>query len=74
MAERNKHRMGDFIALKSAIINGEADLVKKFLTDQPMLDIEKSYLLELAALGNNPAIIKLIEQVPIKKTDQGFQA
>ncbi|HZJ92276.1 MAG TPA: hypothetical protein VFD09_04285, partial [Thiopseudomonas sp.] len=60
MSDRNEHRMGNFIALKSAIINGEADLVKKFLADRPMLDIEKSYLLELAALGNNPAVIKLL--------------
>lgn len=74
MSDRNEHRMGNFIALKSAIINGEADLVKKFLADRPMLDIEKSYLLELAALGNNPAVIKLLEEVPIKEIDKGFQA
>jgi len=74
MSGRKGHRMGNFIALKSAIINGEADLVKKFLADQSMLDIEKSYLLELAALGNNPAIIKLLEEVPVKDVDKGFQA
>ena len=74
MSDRREHRMGNFIALKSAIINGEADLVKKFLADRPMLDIEKSYLLELAALGNNPAVIKLLEEVPIKEIDKGFQA
>lgn len=74
MTERNKHRMGDFIALKSAIINGEVDLVKKFLDDRPMLDIEKSYLLELAALGNNRAIIKLLEETPIKQPGENFEA
>lgn len=74
MSDPNGHRMGNFIALKSAIINGEVATVKKFLADRAMLDVEKSYLIELAELGNNPAIIELLEQVPIKGTDEGFKA
>lgn len=74
MSEPNKHRMGNFIALKSAIINGEADTVKKFIADRVMLDVEKSYLLELAELGNNRTIIKLLEEIPVKEADKGFRA
>lgn len=74
MSERKEHRMGDFIALKSAIINGEEALVKKFMGNEPMLDVEKSYLVELAQLGNNPTIIKLLEDLPVKGMDQDFKA
>lgn len=74
MSEPNKHRMGNFIALKSAIINGEEALVKKFMGNEPMLDVEKSYLIELAELGNNPSIIKLLEDLPVKGADKNFTA
>ncbi|MDY7218598.1 hypothetical protein TOI97_03260 [Denitrificimonas sp. JX-1] len=66
--------MGHFIALKSAIINGEETVVKQYLVDRSMLDVEKSYLLELAELGGNAAIIQLLEQVPVKDPNKSFQA
>lgn len=74
MTDQDKHRMGNFIALKSAIINGEEALVKKFLDNRPMLDVEKSYLLELAELGSNRAIIQLLENLPVKEIDKNFKA
>jgi hypothetical protein len=32
-----------------------------------MLELEKSYLIDLAKLDNNLAIIKLLEDIPITK-------
>lgn len=67
MSDKNNNRMANYIALKTAVINGEEDLVEKLLVNRPMLDIEKSYLIELAQLGNNRAVITLLEQIPVKK-------
>ena len=74
MTDQNKHRMANYMALKTAVINGETTLVKKLFANRPMLDIEKSYLLDLAQLGNNHAIIQLLEELPIKEMDQNFKA
>ncbi|QEY59157.1 hypothetical protein FXF61_08260 [Pseudomonas sp. C27(2019)] len=74
MTDQNKHRMANYMALKTAVINGEEALVKKLLADRPMLDIEKSYLLELAQLGNNQTIITLLEDLPVKEIDKDFRA
>ncbi len=41
MTDQNKHRMANYMALKTAVINGEEALVEKLLDNQPMLDIEK---------------------------------
>ena len=67
MTDQNKLSMANYIALETAVVNGEEELVKKLLGNQPMLDIEKSYLLDLAGLKNNPIIIKLLEDIPVKK-------
>ena len=66
MTDQNKHGMANYMALKTAVINGEEALVEKLLDNQPMLDIEKSYLLDLAHLGNNQVIIKLLKDLPLK--------
>ncbi|MBU2113231.1 MAG: hypothetical protein KKE94_05585 [Gammaproteobacteria bacterium] len=50
-------------ALKTAIANNEVALVKQLLTNQSMQPLEKSYLLDLAKLNNNPEIISLLEAV-----------
>lgn len=67
MTDQNEHRMANYMALETAIINGEEALVEKLLGNRPMLDIERSYLLDLANLNNNHTIIKLLENLPIKK-------
>jgi hypothetical protein len=64
---QKEHSIADFEALKTAIANGEESLVKELLPDQPMQQLEKSYLLDLARLGNNKAIISLLEDIPVKK-------
>jgi ankyrin repeat protein len=74
MSEQNKNRMANYMALETAVINGEEALVKKLLDNRPMLDIEKSYLLELAQLNNNHTIIKLLEDLPVKEIDKNFKA
>ncbi|HHX34523.1 MAG TPA: hypothetical protein GX719_04555 [Gammaproteobacteria bacterium] len=74
MTDKNEHRMANYMALKTAIINGEEALVKKLLANRPMLDIEKSYLLELANLNNNRRIIRLLEDLPVKEIDKDFKA
>lgn len=67
MTDQNKLSMANYMALESSIINGETELVKKLLGNQTMLDIEKSYLIELAQLNNNHSILKLLEAIPVKK-------
>lgn len=65
--DRNKPGIGNFSALKTAIANGEALRVKDLLSKEPMLDIEKSYLIDLAQLNKNSTIIKLLEDIPVKE-------
>jgi hypothetical protein len=65
--DQNKLGVANFAALKTAIANGEEALVKKLLADLPMQEIERSYLIDLAKLNNNRLIIKLLEDIPIKK-------
>lgn len=67
MTDQNKHSMANYLALKSAIVNGEEELVEKLLGNRSMLDIEKSYLIDLARLNNNRTIITLLEGVPVKE-------
>jgi hypothetical protein len=67
MTDQNKHSIATFAALKTSIANGEEQLVKKLLADYPMQEIEKSYLIDLAKLNNNLAIIKLLETIPLKE-------
>lgn len=64
----NKHQdIADFAALKTAIANGEEQLLRDLLGEQPMQELQKSYLIDLAKLSNNQSIIKLLEDVPLKK-------
>jgi len=66
-AEQNKHSIATFAALKTAIANNEEQSVKELLANQPMQELEKSYLIDLAKLNNNPTIIKLLEDIPLNK-------
>jgi hypothetical protein len=63
--ERHAHGIANYQALETAIANGEAPLVKELLANQKMIALEKSYLLNLARLNNNPAVIALIEDIPL---------
>ncbi len=67
MTNENKHSIADFAALKTAIANGEEKLIKELLSKQPMQELEKSDLLDLAKLNNNRDVIKLIEDIPEQK-------
>jgi hypothetical protein len=67
MNDQNEHGIANFAALKTSIVNGEEQSVKELLGKQAMQELEKSYLVDLAKLSNNSAIIKLIEAVPVKK-------
>lgn len=67
MSDRNEYSIGKFAALETAIANGEEQLVKELLAQQPMQELEKSYLIDLAKLGSNRTIIKLLENVPVNK-------
>jgi len=66
MNDQNEHGIANFAALKTSIVNGEKQSVKELLGNQAMQELEKSYLVDLAKLSNNSAIIKLIEAVPVK--------
>jgi hypothetical protein len=67
MSDQNKHTIATFAALKTSIANGEEQSVKELLGNEPMQDIEKSYLIDLAKLVNNHTIIKLLEDMPVKE-------
>jgi hypothetical protein len=67
MTNETNHSIADFAALKTAIANGEEELIKELLSKQPMQELEKSYLLDLAKLNNNRDVIKLIEGIPEQK-------
>ena len=64
---QNEHSIADFEALKTAIANGETPLVKDILAGQTMHKLEKDHLLELARLGNDRTIIKLLDAIPVKQ-------
>ncbi len=66
MTRKNERSIANFSALKTSIANGEEQSVKELLGAQPLLDIEKSYLVDLAKLNNNNIIIKLLEAMPVK--------
>ncbi|MFT7259393.1 MAG: hypothetical protein ACI9MS_001251 [Glaciecola sp.] len=67
MTYQPKHSIANFAALKTAIANGEEALIKELLSKQPMQELEKSYLLDLAKLSDNRDIIKLIKDTPEQK-------
>ncbi|PKG99580.1 hypothetical protein [Paraglaciecola sp. MB-3u-78] len=67
MTVQKHHDIATFAALKTSIANGEELSVKELLANQPMQELEKSYLIDLAKLNNNPTIIKLLEDIPLKE-------
>ncbi|AEP31502.1 hypothetical protein [Brumicola nitratireducens] len=67
MTDKNEQGIANFAALKTAIVNGEEKLIKELLSKQPMQELEKGYLLDLAKMNDNRDIIKLIEDIPEQK-------
>ncbi len=71
MITKNKHSearsIGRFTALKTAIANGDESSVKDLLPNEPMIEIEKSYLIELAELNGHPGVLNLLKEAPVKK-------
>jgi hypothetical protein len=65
--DQNKQSIAHFVALETAIANGEELLVKELLGNHAMPDIEKSYLVDLAKLSNKRSITELIENIPLKE-------
>jgi len=67
MTRPKEHGIGRFSALKTSIALGDLDSVVRLLGSEPLLDLEKSYLLDLAKLTNNAEVIKVLEAMPVKK-------
>ena len=64
---KHNQSIANFAAIKTAIANNEKDLLKELLADQAMPELEKSYLIDLAGLSNDPAILKIIKDIPVEK-------
>ena len=56
-----------FAALKTAIAIGDVQSVKDLLFNESIVELEKSYLIDLAKLNGNPEVIKLLEAIPLEK-------
>jgi hypothetical protein len=67
MTDKNEHGIANFAALKTAIVNGEEQLLEELLGNEAMQDLERSYLIDLAKLNDNLAIIKILEDIAVKE-------
>ena len=56
-----------FAALKTAIAIGDVQSVKDLLLNEPIVELEKSHLIDLAKLNGNPEVIKLLEAISLEK-------
>jgi len=63
----NNQSINNFAAIKTAIANNEEALLKELLAGQSMPELEKSYLIDLAKLSNNTAILTILENISVKK-------
>ena len=59
--------IANFAAIKTTIANNEEQRLKELLAGQSMLALEKSYLIDLAKLGNNQVILKILNDIPEKE-------
>lgn len=66
-SDRTKLGIGEFAALKTAIVSGDEELVSELLPAGPMTEMEKSYLIDLAGLSRDPKILELLENAPVRK-------
>ncbi|BCD99821.1 hypothetical protein [Marinagarivorans cellulosilyticus] len=56
-----------FAALKTAIAIGDVQSVKDLLLNESIVELEKSYLIDLAELNGNADIIALLKAIPVEK-------
>jgi hypothetical protein len=63
--EQNSRSFMRYEALKTAIANNEEQRLKELLAQHSMKALEKGYLLDLAKLNNNRAIVAILEAVPV---------
>ena len=52
--------------LQSAIANNEVDRVKQLLAGQTLDELQKSYLIDIADLNNNPEMLKVLKEAPAR--------
>jgi hypothetical protein len=64
---KHNQSIANFAAIKTAIVNNEAVLLKELLANQAIPELGKSYLIDLAGLSNDPTILKIIKDIPIEK-------
>ncbi|GAC06377.1 hypothetical protein [Paraglaciecola chathamensis] len=64
MHDKTEHGIMDFAALKTAIANGEEQSVRELLPSEPIQELEKGYLIDLAELNNDRAIIEILQGIP----------
>jgi hypothetical protein len=70
MENNNDQSITNFAAIKTTIANNEEQRLKELLAGQVMQKLEKSYLIDLAKLGNNHAILKILDDIPVKNQAQ----
>lgn len=66
-SDQKEHNIAHYQALKTAIANGEEQLVKELLANETMQPLEQGYLLDLANLNGNATIIRLLKAVPVEE-------
>ena len=62
--DKTEHGIMDVAALKTAIANGEEQSVRELLPSEPIQELEKGYLIDLAELNNDRAIIEILQGIP----------
>ena len=61
----NRHSIGQFAALKTAITNGDESEVKERVGDSTMQSLQRSYLIDLAKLSGNNNIINILKDIKV---------
>lgn len=60
-------KINQFAALKTAIAIGDKQTVEELLSAEPIVELEKFYLIELAELNGDSEIIELVKGLPVAK-------
>ncbi|MCW8092850.1 hypothetical protein [Alteromonas sp. ASW11-130] len=66
MTDDNDNPIANMEGMQSAIVNGEAERLKELLANQKLDELQKDYLIELAALNPNTEIMKTLKNAPTK--------
>jgi hypothetical protein len=65
----NDQSITNFAAIKTTIANNEEQRLEELLAGQVIPELEKSYLIDLAKLGNNHTILKILEDIPVENQE-----